>query len=606
MRSFFEDMSSEAVLLLDAENAFNRVNRKAALWNIQFVCPILKYTLINTYRVPARIFVLGGFELLSQEGTTQGCPFGMIMYALALVPLLRILKPICNQVWYADDGSGCGSLLKLREWWDATVRYGPSYGYFPRASKTWLIVKAEKLDLAKRIFSGTQVQITSQGKKHLGASLGSSGFRENYLRQKIDNWIDSVERLSKIAVTQPHAAYAAFTHGLQARWSYVLRTIPDSRSIFESLEEVIRLKFIPSLLGREVSDLERKLLSLPARFAGMGIFDPSVDGEEAFGRSENLTEPLVHLISSQAVSFDPEKLRTTQRSIRKGQKEASNAKWELMLADIEKESSPSLKLAIAIGKQKGASNWLTSIPRTTHGTVLHKGDFRDAIYLRYGWTLPNLFEKCVCGTNFTVEHAFSCMRGGFRGMLHNEVSNVFMNAFIEAGFKSVGDEPGLQALSGEVFDQKSVNKSDEARSDIKVLGFWTRMRHAFFDVTAISPFARSNLGKSLESMLRSAESRKVREYRARILQVEHADFNPLVFSVCGGMGAQASVVLKRICQCISEKQNLHYSIVAGFMRVRISFALLRSALICLRGTRSKTRSLNMQIDLAVSEAKMHY
>ena len=132
------------------------------------------------------------------------------------------------------------------------------------------------------------------------------------------------------------------------------------------------------------------------------------------------------------------------------------------------------------------------------------------------------------------------------------------------------------------------------------------MRHAFFDVTAISPFARSNLGKSFESMLRSAESRKVREYRARILQVEHADFDPLVFSVCGGMGAQASVVLKRICQCISEKQNLHYSAVAGFMRVRISFALLRSALICLRGPRSKARSLNMQIDLAVSEAKMHY
>ena len=151
-----------------------------------------------------------------------------------------------------------------------------------------------------------------------------------------------------------------------------------------------------------------------------------------------------------------------------------------------------------------------------------------------------------------------------------------------------------------------MNKSDEARSDIKVLGLWTRMRHAFFDVTAISPFARSNLGKSLKSMLRSAENRKIREYRARILQVEHADFSPLVFSVCGGMGAQASIVLKRICQCISEKQKLHYSVVTGFMRVRISFALLRSALICLRGTRSKAPGSNMQIDLAVSEAKMHY
>ena len=35
----------------------------------------------------------------------------------------------------------------------------------------------------------------------------------------------------------------------------------------------------------------------------------------------------------------------------------------------------------------------------------------------------------------------------FRGMLHNEVAYVFRNAFKEAGFKSVGDEPELQALS---------------------------------------------------------------------------------------------------------------------------------------------------------------
>ena len=47
----------------------------------------------------------GLFELASSEGTTQGCPLAMAMYALSLVPLVRHLQPLCKQVWYADDAT---------------------------------------------------------------------------------------------------------------------------------------------------------------------------------------------------------------------------------------------------------------------------------------------------------------------------------------------------------------------------------------------------------------------------------------------------------------------------------------------------------------------
>ena len=52
-----------------------------------------------------------GDVLLSQEGTTQGDPLAMPMYALATIPLIRKLKNLVsdvNQVWYADDASGAG------------------------------------------------------------------------------------------------------------------------------------------------------------------------------------------------------------------------------------------------------------------------------------------------------------------------------------------------------------------------------------------------------------------------------------------------------------------------------------------------------------------
>ena len=101
MRNFIDDDQSDGILLIDADNAFNRVNRATALWNVRFTCPVMKYILINFYRSPSRIFMNGeggSCELLSQQPTTQGCPLAMAMYAIALSPLLKHLHLMCKQV----------------------------------------------------------------------------------------------------------------------------------------------------------------------------------------------------------------------------------------------------------------------------------------------------------------------------------------------------------------------------------------------------------------------------------------------------------------------------------------------------------------------------
>ena len=53
MRDLFNDAASEGVLLVDAMNAFNRLNRRAALWNVKVLCPSLAPVVINTYRTDA-------------------------------------------------------------------------------------------------------------------------------------------------------------------------------------------------------------------------------------------------------------------------------------------------------------------------------------------------------------------------------------------------------------------------------------------------------------------------------------------------------------------------------------------------------------------------
>ena len=113
MRQIFEKDETEAILLVDAENAFNNLNRKAALHNIKQLCPPFHQYLVNTYRKPAKLIIAnekGHDFILSEEGCTQGDVTAMAKYALGIKPLINDLSDAvdvtkCKQVWYAYDSS---------------------------------------------------------------------------------------------------------------------------------------------------------------------------------------------------------------------------------------------------------------------------------------------------------------------------------------------------------------------------------------------------------------------------------------------------------------------------------------------------------------------
>ena len=53
MHDIFESDETDAALLFDASNAFNSLNRAAALHNVRVICPIIAIYAINTFRAPA-------------------------------------------------------------------------------------------------------------------------------------------------------------------------------------------------------------------------------------------------------------------------------------------------------------------------------------------------------------------------------------------------------------------------------------------------------------------------------------------------------------------------------------------------------------------------
>ena len=80
--------------------------------------------------------------------------------------------------------------------------------------------------------------------------------------------------LAKIAETEPQAAYSAFVGGFKGKLTYLMRTIPELDEFLKPIEDTIRNELIPALTGCHIcSDNERKLLSLPSRYDGLGNSD---------------------------------------------------------------------------------------------------------------------------------------------------------------------------------------------------------------------------------------------------------------------------------------------------------------------------------------------
>ena len=582
IRAVFEEDNTDGILMIDASNAFNNLNRRVALYNIQYTCPAIAKSLINCYRKSSCLFV-GGKMLLSNEGTTQGDPLAMVMFGLATVPMIERLKsPNTVQCWFADDGAAGARLRHLWQWWEALATIGPQYGYYPNESKTYLVVKSNKEEEAREVFKRTEVQITCVGSNYLGGALGTKGFEEEFMAEKIVQWTKEIQQLADFARSQPHAAHAAFTHGLISRWTYAMRVGANvAERAMESMEKEIAQHLIPSLTGQPPpNETIRQLLALPARLGGLGLINPTtLKG----ATSKAICAPLVSLILKQ--EGDVLSARKIQKQIKHRVRQEQRSSLTAEADELFKRLPENTQRCMNAAQEKGVSSWLSALPLERHNFVLHKSDFRDALALRYSWPLQGSPQSCACGQLFSVDHALTCRCGGYIGRRHDMIRDLTADLLREVAV-NVSTEPRLQPLSGERLGS-SANMSDSARLDIKATGFWNDAKDAFFDVRVVHPFASSYNGQRLTSIYRQHEQKKRAEYGRRVREIEYGSFTPLVFTTTGGMAGEATVFYRRLAALLSSKRDEPYSTVMGWLRCSLSFSLLRAAITCVRGTKKR-------------------
>lgn len=606
IRQLFEEEETEGVCLVDASNAFNNLNRQVALHNVQVLCPTVSKFLINIYRMPARMIIKDGgkdCEILSMEGTTQGCNLGMLFYSLGLTPLVRSLHLVrehmkVKQCWLADDACGVGTLEGLKCWFDNLSEMGEKYGYHVNAAKSWIILKnEEQLEKAKLIFKDTDIKFTIEGKRYLGSFVGSGTAQGEYCRDKVKNWCEQLENLCQIARSNPQVAYCAYTHGFQHKFTYFFRTIEGFEKYLQPLDDLLTYCFLPIIFGSALTPAERKLLALPLRHGGLGISILAVKAVNDFKASTFVTSQLVEKIKQQSDDGPPDVSNRVMLI-----KSNNNSNFEKERELIKKEFPPKTQRCIEISGEKGSSNWLSVLPLKRQGFTLNRSQFMDALNLRYNRDLRGLPSVCPCSQPFNVTHALNCKRGGFIHMRHDNTRD-FLTSLLQIVQTDVQREPPLQKIEAGSGSRDIGNTADQARLDIRAKGFWRAGQDAYFDVRVTNPLAASAMKVPLSKVYDRNEKEKKRLYNHRVMTVEHGTFTPLVFSVFGTAAPECQTFLKHLIGKIAEKRKEKYSDVVNWVRCKLSFLCLKACLMCVRGTRVKHREEYISSDFAMDSCE---
>ena len=169
---------------------------------------------------------------------------------------------------------------------------------------SWLIVKSDVLAGETKIVFGEEVNITTEGQRHLAAVIGSQEFKDQYRREKVLlGWKGELEALSVIARSQPHAAYTVFTKGDKSKFTYFMRTIESFADYVDPIQEAIDDLLLPTLFGQTEplpSDL-RQLVTLTPAQGGLSVSDLRFEAPQPFAAPTLITAPHVDAITTRSM-----------------------------------------------------------------------------------------------------------------------------------------------------------------------------------------------------------------------------------------------------------------------------------------------------------------
>ena len=131
--------------------------------------------------------------------------------------------------------------------------------------------------------------------------------------------------------------------------------------------------------------------------------------------SQKISQPLTNHILQQLTTY-PAHIKEEQHAAKATNYRLKCHQFQQSASDLS-TLSPFLQRAMTLAQKKGASSWLTALLINEFGFAPHKGAFRDALALRYGWLPLHAPTSCACGDSFTMHGTYPILSKG-RVFLH--------------------------------------------------------------------------------------------------------------------------------------------------------------------------------------------
>ena len=115
-----------------------------------------------------------------------------------------------------------------------------------------------------------------------------------------------------------------------------------------------------------------------------------------------------------------------------------------------------------------------------------------------------------------------------------------------------------------------------------------------FRMRSVLP-AKTHVSDSISTNYRNIAGKRRNEYQQRITTIDNGSFTPLIMSSSSTMAPEMSIAVKYLAGRIAVKTHEPYQKVVSVLRCQFAFAAMRSALVCLRGSRDmRAVSRNVQ------------
>ena len=128
---------------------------------------------------------------------------------------------------------------------------------------------------------------------------------------------------------------------------------------------------------------------------GMGTSSPVTMLATQFDRSSKSCQPLLDIICGKTENILA--ARVEQQNIKHSLHQCHRRKLVDEATAIHNALPNELRPCNTSAQEKGVSAWFTALSIAQLSFALNKGEFRDAVPMRYNWPLQRVPENCACG-----------------------------------------------------------------------------------------------------------------------------------------------------------------------------------------------------------------